>query len=381
MRGDFLMSKKSAFNWMEVSGAFGDLGLFIPLVVAMTITCQLDLGVVLILAGVMNILTGFIFNQPLPVQPMKALAAVVITEGMVKEELFAAGICIAIILLILSFWMEPIKKLIPKSVVRGIQLGVGIKLALTGFGWLRSLTLVGLDSMLVGIVVFIVLSFFAIRKKPVLLFIFIFGFAVEFVLNRAAFSSVPFSWPYIFWQWPTVAAFKSGFLNGTLVQLPLTLLNSVIAVCALSADYFPGSGIKPKKMILSIGLMNLFCVPLGGIPMCHGAGGLAAQYRFGARSGVSVIFLGVLKIAAGLTFGSALVALLVSYPVSILAPMLVLAGIELARTAADIFNQRSSAVVACVSAAVIVGVNTLTGFLAGCTVALIFYILKRRIQT
>ena len=102
--------------------------------------------------------------------------------------------------------------------------------------------------------------------------------------------------------------------------MPLTILNSVVALCALSSEYFPGKGVGPRKVAVSVGLMNLLCVPLGGIPMCHGAGGLAAQYRFGARTGGSVLILGFLKIMIGVCFGGALLGLLQSYPVAVLGP-------------------------------------------------------------
>ena len=112
--------------------------------------------------------------------------------------------------------------------------------------------------------------------------------------------------------------------------------------------------------------------------MCHGAGGLAAQYRFGARTGGSVVILGILKIAAGFFFGGALLGLLQSYPMAVLGPMLIFAGIELARSSRDVVGDAQGLTVALVTAAFILGVNTWVGFLAGSGISLAYSIRKWR---
>ena len=115
-------------------------------------------------------------------------------------------------------------------------------------------------------------------------------------------------------------------------QLPLTTLNSIIAVSALAADLLPD---LPTPSVTSVGmsvaLMNLTGTWFGAMPVCHGAGGLAAQYRFGARSGASIIFLGLIKLILGLVFGETLVDLLRQYPKSLLGIMVLAAGLELAK--------------------------------------------------
>ena len=126
--------------------------------------------------------------------------------------------------------------------------------------------------------------------------------------------------------------------------------------------------------------MNLLCVPLGGIPMCHGAGGLAAQHRFGARTGGSVILLGTLKITIGFLFGGALLGLLQSYPMAILGPMLIFAGVELARSSKDVFGEPKGLSVALITAIFILGVNTLAGFFAGLGVSMVYSIQLGRKQ-
>jgi hypothetical protein len=335
-------------------------------VVALSVGFGLDMGMILICSGLANVVTGLVFRQPIAVQPMKAIAAVAITAGLLKGELVAAGLMMGVLMLGLSLLgaIERIRGVVPYAVVRGIQLGVGLKLALEGINRLGQLPLTGWDSLLTAVVAGALMLSLRTGRRPVLLLIFLSGFLLLFFEAPDIYGSVGFGWPRFQLLWPHPADWYAGLQKGALPQLPLTLMNSVVAVCALSADYFPGRGVAPQYVAASVGLMNLVCVPLSGVPMCHGAGGLAAQYRFGARTGGSVVMLGALKIIAGLAFGGSLLVLLQAYPVAILGPMLVLAGVELARAARDMVRA-SDLVIGAVTAAFILGWNTLAGFLAG----------------
>jgi MFS superfamily sulfate permease-like transporter len=204
--------------------------------------------------------------------------------------------------------------------------------------------------------------------QPAMLYIFPAGFALLYWAEPSAYSGLTLAPPAFGVVWPEPNDWWAGLTRGALPQLPLTLLNSVVAVCALSADYFPGRGIPPRRMAASVGLMNLVCVPLGGMPMCHGAGGLAAQHRFGARTGGSVILLGVMKIAAGLVLGAGLLSLLQAYPRSILAVMVLAAGLTLAAAARDALKGRALVLVILTGGPILL-VNTLAGFLVGCGAA------------
>jgi len=365
-------TERFKFTWLEFSGSLGDLGLFIPLVVAMTVAADLNFGYVLIWAGVMNVFTGWVFRQPICVQPMKAIAVVVITEGLIKDEMVAAGLIMGLCLVLCSGIIHKINQWVPKAIVRGIQLGVGLKLVVQGIRWIVDLPVLGWDSIVLSI--FIIVTLFVLRdtRKPYLVYLFLLGFLLLYLKDSTLMSNFHVAVPEFHYYWPELSSWKRGLVFGALPQLPLSILNSVIAVCALSADYFPGRGIQPKRMALSIGLMNLFCVPLGGIPMCHGAGGLAAQYRFGARTGGSVIMLGCVKIMIGLLLGTAILPLLKSYPMAILAPLLILAGLKLAQSAQDIVGQKKNFIIALVTALAILVMNTLVGFICGCVLAIVF---------
>jgi MFS superfamily sulfate permease-like transporter len=142
--------------------------------------------------------------------------------------------------------------------------------------------------------------------------------------------------PHITLWRPQWMAFDRAALEGIwragLPQLPLTLLNSVLAMAALAAQLYPQQAqrITPTRMALSVGFMNLFVCPLGGMPLCHGSGGLAGQHKLGARSGVSVILLGLVKLCLGLLFGGAAVLWMKAFPRPVLGLFLLLAGWSLA---------------------------------------------------
>lgn len=366
------------FNLQELSGSLGDLGTFLPLSVAMALTCGLDIGLIFIFAGLMNVATGIAFRQPIPVQPMKAIAAVAIAEGLTAGSIAAAGLImgVAVFTLAITGGVDWIARSIPKPVVRGIQAGVGVKLAWTGLQWLGPLPAIGWDSWLVaGLIGGLVLISLG-RRQPILLYVFVVGFVLLGLGQSGIYQTLTFDLPAFQLVIPSAEQWWTGLTRGAVPQLPLTLLNSVIAVCALSGDYFPGRGIAPRRMAASVGLMNLLAVPFGGMPMCHGAGGLAAQHRFGARTGGSVVMLGLAKIIAGLLLGGVLLTTLQYYPRSILALMIIVAGIALARVARDSLHGRALLIVAAMTI-LIVTTNTLTGFIVGCAIAALFTLIDR----
>jgi hypothetical protein len=367
-----------SFSVRELSGSLGDLGLFIPLVVAVAYLSEMNLGTILIAAGAMNIATGYLFRQPIPVQPMKAIAAVAITDGLTSGSVMAAGMGMAVLLLALSLsggieWMH---RYVPNALVRGIQLGIGLKLAIKGVQWIQDLPAMGLNSIATAVVVGGLLLLFLTLKVPGLLFIFLGGFLFVYLEQPSLFSAIELAIPPMSLAWPSPREWQLGLWHGALPQLPLTLLNSVIAVCALSADYFPRRGIPPRKMALSVAMMNFVCVPFGAVPMCHGAGGLAAQYSFGARTGGSVVMLGIMKVLMGLVIGGFLLQVLTAYPFAILAPMLILAGIELAKGSL-LLEKRRDRTIALITAVGILGGNTIIGFLLGAATILCYALWKR----
>lgn len=372
------------FDLRELSGSLGDLGTFLPLATAMALACGMDMGLIFIFAGLMNVMTGLWLRQPVPVQPMKAIAAVAIAEGLSPGAIASAGVLTgaAVLALAMSGGIDRLVRLVPQAVIRGIQAGVGLKLTWTGLAWLGALPATGWDSWLVAVIMAAAVLLTTGRRQPVLLYVFIAGFGLLWLGQPGAYRDLALTWPAFHVVRPTWPQWWAGLTLGAVPQLPLTLLNSVIAVCALSADYFPGRGIAPRRMAASVGLMNLLCAPFGGMPMCHGAGGLAAQHRFGARTGGSVVMLGLLKIAAGLLLGGLLLTTLRAYPVSILAVMVFVAGLTLAGAARGALRPTTTDRLALpaffATVAAILLWNTLGGFLIGWAAALAVRLAARR---
>lgn len=368
------------FNFAEASGSLGDLGTFLPLAAAMAAVNRMDLGAIFMFAGVMNIVTGLLFRQPVPVQPMKAIAAVAIAEGLSPGAIAASGFAVGAVVTVLALigavgWID---RVVPHPVIRGIQAGVGAKLAMTGAAWTIGLPAIGADSALVAIAVACVIVIVAGRRVPIMLIIFLFGLVVAAWSASEGIAAARWSAPSVAFIAPSGHDWLIGLARGAVPQLPLTLLNSVLAVCALSGDLFPGRAIPPRRMALSVGLMNLVSIPFGAMPMCHGAGGLAAQHRFGARTGGSVVMLGVGKIIFALAMGGMLLPIVRSYPRSLLAVMIFFAGVTLMKPARESLHAARPAFVMCLTAAVIVLMGTLEGFVVGCVAVGVLSLLQHR---
>ena len=364
--------RRLQFNRSEAGGALGDLGTFIPLLVGMVNKCGLQLGPALLFAGLMNVVTGLAFGIPMPVQPMKAIATVAISEGLNEAQILAAGIVTGFVILILGVTrlIEWLNRVMPRSVVRGLQLALGLKLLTKGFDEIAGTgRLFAWDSMATATVcVVVVLALYFSTRVPGALVVFGIGLIALFAANPNLLGEIRFG---LDWAWPNLGNWedwKTGMLRGTIPQIPLTTLNSVIAVCALSMDHFPDRPAGPRKVAISVGLMNLLCCPFGAMPMCHGAGGLAAQYRFGARTGGSVVLLGGAKIALALLFGGSLLAWLQAYPHSVLGVLLLFSGLELAVVCRD-QTAKTDFFVMILTAGACLAVNTALGFAVGWAMA------------
>ena len=360
------------FDRSEAAGALGDLGTFIPLLVGMVHSCGLQLGPALFFAGLMNVITGLAFRIPMPVQPMKAIATVAIAEGLSESHILAAGILTgaAVLLLALTGLVDRIQRAIPRSVVRGLQLALGLKLIQLGFRQVAGTNAwVGWDSIGLGLgcAVLVLLLYFSTRV-PGALVVFGVGLVTLLCAHPSLLGEVRLG---VSWHLPRLAdthAWTTGFWRGTVPQLPLTILNSVVAVCALSVDLFPHRPVRPRGVAVSVALMNLACCPLGAMPMCHGAGGLAGQYRFGARTGGSVVILGVAKMLLTVSIGGSLLAWLQGYPNSVLGILLVFSGLELAMVCRD-QTSRVDFFVMALTAGACMALDAAAGFLVGWAMA------------
>ncbi|KAF5250291.1 hypothetical protein FANTH_4491 [Fusarium anthophilum] len=336
--------------WAEISGSLGDLGTLLPLMIALAAQGSIDLGSTLVFTGLFNILTGVFYGIPLPVQPMKAIASAAIQNGSPMGVVTAAGQWVGAAVLIMSVTglLKGVVRVVPLPVVKGIQLGAGLSLILgAGSSLLQPLHWghPALDNRVWALIAFLVLiGTQKLSRFPYALIFFILALLLAFIQVAISHESLPwlYAWHPRFAMPHWVGRGDSPALWMAIGQLPLTTLNSIIAVSALSQDLLPE---LPTPSVTSIGisvaLMNLSSTWFGSMPVCHGAGGLAAQYRFGARSGSSIIVLGAFKLVLGLMFGETLVDLLKHYPKSLLGIMVIAAGLELAKVGNSL-NQGAS---------------------------------------
>ncbi|MBF8302761.1 MAG: Sulfate transporter [Candidatus Dadabacteria bacterium] len=243
--------KSLRFNRNEISGSLGDMGTFIPLLVGMVSINGLNIASALFFSGLFNTITGIFFGIPMAVQPMKAIATVAISEGLTKNEILSAGIITGLVIFLFGITkvIEFFNRIIPLSVVRGLQLGLGLQLIMKGFSMVLSTErFFGYDSIFVGILtgVFVLILFFS-RKIPGALVIFLFGLIMLFLESPEFISGLKPGFYIPSFVNLSRDDFVIGTLKGAIPQVPLTTLNSVIAVCALSRDLFPKKGRERGK--------------------------------------------------------------------------------------------------------------------------------------
>lgn len=375
---------RARFDRHEVAGSLGDMGTFLPLLVGMVAQNGLDFTAALFFAGLFNVVTGLTFAIPMAVQPMKAIAAVALTEGLTTPQILAAGIIVSAFILLLGVTglIDWLNRVVPKSVVRGLQLALGLTLLMKALQMIAGThRLIGIDSYFTGLLaaLLILLLFFS-KRIPAALILFGAGIVLAVCKDARVMTSLGLGLSLPHWSPPAFSDFVSAFPKAALPQIPLTALNSVVAVCALSIDLFPDRPAEPRKVAISVGLMNLVAGWFGGMPMCHGAGGLGGQYRFGARTNGSILILGGAKMSVALLFGASLMSLCRAFPASILGAMLAFSGLELALVTRD-QHQRSDAFVMLLTAGTCLGLNSIAlGFAIGLGLALCLRLRAFRVE-
>src|SRR5260370_19536100 len=125
------IQRRRAFDRNEFSGAFGDIGTDLPLIVGMIMAAKLDQASVLTMFGLMQLLTGLTYGLPMPAQPLKAMAVLVIAGKAGASLLYGGGLAIGITMLVLTVTglMDWLAVAVPQRRWRGRQTGVGVRLA------------------------------------------------------------------------------------------------------------------------------------------------------------------------------------------------------------------------------------------------------------
>jgi len=357
------------FSLREFAGSLGDFGTLIPFVVGYILVNGFDPSGLLIMLGLTNIVLALIYKLPLPVQPKKAVGSIAITKNWTPGMVYGTGVGLGIFWLFLgaSKRICGLFEKIPKCVIKGIQLGLCIILSLKAIEFMRIDPLIAIVS--------IVIIFLLLKNKwlPSAIAVLIFGIIIAFLRNDLSLDMIQFgiTLPKIYI--PKLNEIVMGFLLAGVAQIPLTLTNAVVGTTSLIKEYFPKKKIKPRSLILNMGFMNVITSFFRGMPLCHGAGGLASQYFYGARTGGALIMEGVLEIFLGLFLANSVGSIFKAFPFSVLGAMLLFAGIELGRIAFKIKGKKEIFVM------IITGlISAITNLAVGFFIGLVlFYIVKK----
>jgi len=368
------------FDRHELAGAFGDMGTDVPLLVGMALAAGLDGTSVLVMFGLMQVVTGLAYRMPMPVQPLKAVAALVIAEQVPAPVLFGAGLAIGLAMLLLagSGLLDWLGRVVPKSVVRGIQLGLALQLAGIALG-----RYVGADGAagyaVAGAAFLLVVALLGSRRLPAALPVVALGalYALLFRLDPAA-ALGGFGLHLPAFHAPRPADVLAGFLLLALPQIPLSLGNSLLATRQLAADLFPDRAPTLRKLGLTYAAMNLLNPWFGGVPTCHGSGGLAGHYAFGGRTGGSVVLYGGVLGGIGLFFGPVFDQVIRVFPLPVLGVLLLFEALALLWAARDVAGSRTDFPIAALVG--LVAVSLPYGYLVGLVLGTALARLGRRVR-
>lgn len=354
--------KSFEFNLRELAGSMGDFGTLFPLAIGYIAVCGLDPAGLLVMMGFANILTGLAYRLPMPIEPMKVLAVVAIAQAWEPSLVYASAFGMGVIWLLMAATgaMTWVAKITPQPVTRGIQVALGVLLAIQAFKMIRGGWMLGIISVV------LILALRKNRYAPAAIVLVILGIGI--MISNGTFTHV--SGPGFHLPQVTTFSMKEvwvALLAAGFAQIPLSATNAVIATSSLIEKYWPDRDVTVRQLSLSMGLMDIISPFFGGMPLCHGAGGLAGQYYFGARTGGTNIIEGTFEIALGLFFASSIGVLFGEFPTAIIGAMLLMVGFELVKFAKDV---RLSLDLVPLMVTVIVSVltNMAYGFLAGVAV-------------
>ena len=320
------------FDAGEWTGALGDSVTVLPIVVGLAALTPVSLSHALLFFGAFQVVWGLAYGLPLSVEPMKALAGLALAGTISAGEYVAAGLLAGVVLLVAAATgaLSRVRRYVAEPVIRGVQLAVALLLVRAGV----DLGLADPTPALAAAGVAAVVALAGYRRGAALA---VLGVGL---LLAVADAGVPAA------DLPALAAFPAGApafttdaLSATTGQLAMTVGNAAVATSLLLSDLFDAE-VSADRLSASMGAMCLSAVPLGGIPMCHGSGGLAGKHAFGARTGGANLVLGGLYLAA-VPFAGVVAAL----PMAVLGVLLVVVAVHLGRRTVDVEGRGALALV------------------------------------
>lgn len=361
----------------ELAGGLGDAGLLIPLAVAMVALNGLNATAVFAGTGLTYCATALYFRVPVPVQPLKAFAAAAVALQLDAETIAAGALLMAAAMALLwaTGLAAKLAERFPLVLVRGIQASVALLLAKAAYELAERGNWSGLETIDAGLGFAIALVacalLFAGRalRVPGSLFVLAAGAAAGFALSgwpdgvHAGPESLSLSAP-------SGAEFWTALTTLVIAQIPLTFGNSVVATVDAERSYFGAAAerVNAGRLSLSIAFANLGAGALQGLPVCHGAGGVTAHYKLGARTWRSTFMVGAGLVVLGIGLGSSAPVLLELLVPPALAGMLLYVAIQHGILAMQLQSAAERALAAGVGAVTLFSGNLAIGFAAGAAV-------------
>ncbi len=332
------------FSLPEFSGSLADLGVMLPLVLALISLNRMDASAVFVGVGIAYVLAALVYRLPIPVEPLKSVSSVSLALGLAPVVIVTGAIWNAIAFLGMGAagmdrW---VRGAFPGPVVRGIQLGLAWLLFKSAWGLLTKtpdgwqggfafsgVTLAWLWVLMAGAIGFL-LAFLFWRRDFAALGIVVFGVGISTFHIGLPPLTLHLSLPPVLPLVPTWAQLGQGLVLLALPQVPLSLGNSVYATADAARKYFgpKAAHVTERKLMLTMGISDAVTAVLGGVPVCHGCGGLTAHYRLGARSGGAPLMLGGVFLALGLLGSDASMQIFRLIPFPVLGVLLAYVGLQ-----------------------------------------------------
>lgn len=380
------MRIRAKIDLREIAGSFGDLATFLPLAVGLITVNGMNPSSLFLSAGAMYIAAGLYFRLPIPVQPLKATTAVAIAIGASPGTISLAAFCMGGIFVLASLlrldgWF---RRVFTRPVVRGVQLGLGILLIQGGMKALLEgapavLTDAGVSPVLFGTAIGLaVAAILCFSKKgrlyPSVLAVMAFGLVIGAISSSfQGLSAVRLGWVRPEWTFPMRGDLGVALFVLLLPQVPLTFANSIAATTDAARRYYgpDASRVTHRGLSASLGIGNLLSSMIGGMPVCHGSGGVTAHYVFGARTGRANLFIGGVFVLSALLLGPSISSLAGVFPVSVLGALLIYIGVRHAALIRDVLEcGRELAVASGIGLLTLFTGNLAVAFLAGILVNL-----------
>lgn len=381
------------FNLQELGGALGDLGVLLPLIVALITLNHMNATSVFLVVGFAYIVSGVFYRLPVPVQPLKAVAAIAIAGGLSASVVSASGLVMAVFLLLLAGTgtISLIAKLFPRVIIRGIQLGVGLILVKTGLSLVnrKQVIIDGNDSLtslvnlsvptgwLIALALGIIFILFLRSKRlPASLVLLALGIPLGMFwgsFQRLSSLSFGLSLPEV--GIPGLTDLSAALLLLVIPQIPLTMGNAVFATVDTAQAYFGPQArrVTPRGLLTTMGVVNLGAGLLGGMPVCHGSGGLTAHFRLGARTGGAVLLIGIPFVLMALFLDGNVLPILTLIPHAVLGVLVAFVGVQHSLLARDLRSKREILVALAIAIPGLLTANLAIGLASG---ACLHFLLK-----